>query len=326
METIYATGPDAQDGLRAAVEQWVLTYVVPALAERGLLPPEAEAALTSVRGMNTPPEQRRAVGAQLAEATTWQDREVSWLLASVLDPRWTLNTPISLPDTLIAALGLRQVTSLARADEMVLEALVRHHPRIAAMDKVLDTIKLVLDELAGRDWSPEAQRLAWAAAKAAEQAGMSVTFDTHPDGMRLLIVDPADGEVLLDAPYRPGIDQDGYRVRPLNLRPVVAELLAIDAALPHGRDAAWPAGASERRESLYVRAWNMARAAGWKVGVDHDPADPERPIVAVIVLPSGVQLRGHVRRGLLPEDADRIPWDGRPRDVLGIAAWLVQEG
>src|SRR5512138_907243 len=133
METIYAASPDAQDDLRAAVEQWVLTYICPELAERGMLSPEAEAALLSVRGMDTPPEQRRAVGAQL--------------LADILDPRWTLN-PTSLPDVLITALGLRQVTSLARADEVVLAELVANHPRVAAMDKVLDAIKLVKDELA----------------------------------------------------------------------------------------------------------------------------------------------------------------------------------
>lgn len=323
METTYAaTSPEAQDDLRAATQQWVLTYVVPALAERGLLPPEAEASLLSVRGMDTPPEQRRAVGAQL-RATPLQDREVSWLLADILDPRWTLDTPTSLPDVLIAAIGLRQVASLARADEVVLEALL-DHPKIAAMDAAIDSIKLVLDELAGRDWSPEAQRLAWAAARAAEKAGLSVTIDTDEDGMRLLIIDNDDDEVLLNAPYRPGIDQDGYRVRPIDLRPVVAELLALDASLPHDRDAVWPAGVSERREDLYVRAWHMARAAGWRTGIDHDPADSERPIVAVIVLPSGVQMRGHVRRGRLPEDGAVIPWDGRPRDVLGIVTWLVQ--
>src|SRR5512138_1775317 len=148
METIYAASPDAQDDLRAAVEQWVLTYICPELAERGMLSPEAEAALLSVRGMDTPPEQRRAVGAQLrATASVQQDRKLVELLADILDPRWTLN-PTSLPDVLITALGLRQVTSLARADEVVLAELVANHPRVAAMDKVLDAIKLVKDELA----------------------------------------------------------------------------------------------------------------------------------------------------------------------------------
>jgi|ADGO01.1.fsa_nt_gi hypothetical protein len=321
METTYAaTSPDADD-LSAAIQQWVLTQVCPELAERGLLPPEAAAMLLSVRSMDTPAEQRRAVGAQL-RATPLQDREVSWLLASVLDPRWTLD-PVSLPDVLIARLGLRRVVELARADEVVLAALVRHHPRVAAMDKVLDAITLVLNELAGRDWSPESQRLTWAAARAAEKAGLSVTITTSWDELRLLIVDSDDGEVLLDSPYRAGVDQDGYRVQGLDLRPVITEILALDASLPHSKDAIWPDGASERREDLYVRAWYMARAAGWQVGIDHVPADPERLVVAVVTLPSGVQLRGRVRRGRLPEDGAVIPWDGRPRDMLGVAAWLV---
>ena len=317
---IYATDSDAD--LHAAIKQWTLTCVIPALAERGL--PEV-VALAAVASMDTPPEQRRAVVAQVrATARSWRDREIIGLIASILDPhpRWTLD-PVSLPDALIAQLGLRQVVALARADETVLKAMVADHPRIAAMDAAMDAITRVNDEIAGSDWSPEVQRLAWAAARAAEDAGLSVTIDTCPDGLRLLIVDVGDDEVVLDVPYRAGIDQSGYRVRDLDLRPVVAEILALDAALPHDRNAVWPDGASARRENLYVRAWHMAKAAGWQVGVDYDPADPERPVVAVIVLPSGVQLRGHVRFGVIPEDADVIPWDWRPRDLAGIAAWLV---
>lgn len=324
METVYAAIPDAQDDLHAAIKQWTLTHIIPALAERGL--PEV-VALAAVASMDTPPEQRRAVAAQVrATARSWRDREIIGLIVSILDPhpRWTLDTPVSLPDALIVQLGLRQVVALARADETVLAELVANHPRIAAMDAALNAIARVQNEIAGIDWSPEVQRLAWAAARAAEDAELSVTIDTCPDGLRLLIVDVGDDEVLLDVPYRAGIDQNGYRVRDLDLRPVVAEILALDAALLHDRNAVWPDGASARRENLYVRAWHMARAAGWRAGIDHDPADPERPVVAVIALPSGVQLRGHVRRGVLPEDADVIPWDGRPRDLAGIAAWLVQ--
>src|SRR5690554_2747880 len=118
MEMTYTTSPNADD-LNGAIQQWVLTHVAPALIERGMLSPEAAAALLSVRSMDTPPLRRRAVAAQLAEATTWQDREVVWLIASVLDPRgWTLD-PISLPDVLIARLGLRTLVALARADEVV---------------------------------------------------------------------------------------------------------------------------------------------------------------------------------------------------------------
>ena len=318
----YATSSDAD--LDAAIKQWTLTYIIPALAERGM--PEV-VALAAVASMDTPPEQRRAIVAQVrATARSWRDRDLIGLIASVLDPypRWTLNAPASLPDALIMRLGLRQVVALARADETVLKAMVADHPEIAAMDAAMDAIARVNDEITGSDWSPEVQRLAWAAAKAAEAAGLSVTIDTCPDGLRLLIVDVGDDEVLLDVPYRAGIDQSGYRVRDLDLRPVVTEILALDAALPHDRDAVWSNEVSARREDLYVRAWHMACAAEWQVGVDHDPTDPERPVVAVIVLPSGVQLRGHVRRGVLPEDADVIPWDGRPRDLAGIAAWLVQ--
>ena len=312
--------------VRTAVEQWMLTAVVPVLAERGMLPPEHAAAIASVASPNTPPEQRRAIADELrATVQPWQDRRqtLAWLLASILDPRWTLDAPVSLTDMLISRLGLRQVVALARADEVVLSAMVADHPRIAAMVDLEKWLALVRDEITGSEgWSPEVQRLAWAAAQAADSAGLPVTIDTHPDGLRLLIVD--GDEVLLDAPYRAGIDQDGCRVRDLDLRPVVAELLALDAALPHDRDAVWPVGASERREALYARAWHMARAAGWQVGVDHDPTDPERPVVAVIVLPSGVQMRGHVRHGSIPEDGiDVIPWDGQPRDVAAIAAWLV---
>jgi len=324
METTYAA--TSSDDLHAAIQQWTLTYVCPELAERGMLPPEAAAAIEDVAAPGTPPERRREVGVRLWDAVwSWQDpadREVGWLIARILDPLWSLD-PTSLPDCLIERLGLRQVTMLARDDKAVLAALAANHPRIASMDKALDAIARVQAELDGRGWTPEAQRLMWAAAKAADQAEMSVVFDTHSDGMRLLIIDAP--EVILDVPYRPGIDQGGYRVRPLDLRPVIAEILAIDASLPHDKDAVWPRGASERREQLLVRAWYMARAEGWEVGIEHDPTDAKRPIVAVIVLPSGVQLRGHVRPGRLPGDATVIPWDGKPRDLVGIVTWLVQE-
>lgn len=317
MEMIYATGPDAD--LRAAIQRWMRAHVIPALAERGV--PVAAMAT------DTPDEQWQAtIDRLMAAAESWRDRELVGLIASVLEPhpRWTLDAPASLPDALIMRLGLRQVVSLARADETVLAALVANHPRIAAMDAAMDAIKLAQSEIAGIDWSPEAQRLAWAAAKAADAAGLSVTIDTCPDGLRLMIIDNDDDEVLLNAPHRAGIDQEGYRVRDVDLRPIITEILALDAALPHDRDAVWPRGASERREELYVRAWHMAKAARWRTGVDHDPTDSKRPVVAVIVLPSGVQLRGHVRRGAIPEkNADVIPWDGRPRDLAGIVAWLV---
>lgn len=327
--TMEMTSPDARDDMNAAieqVEQWILTHVVPALAERGALPPDAAAAIEAAAGPDTPPERRKLVADQLRDES-WAlapvDREIIWVLAEVLAPRsrWLIDIPTILPDRLIDELGLRQTVLLARADETVLAALVRH-PRIAAMDKALDAIARVQAELDGRGWTPEAQRLMWAAAKAADEADLSVTIDTHPDGLRILILDAP--EVLLDVPYRPGIDQGGYRVRPLDLRPVIAELLALDASLSHDKDAVWPRGASERREQLLVRAWYMARAEGWSVGIDHDPTDVKRPTVAVITLPNGVQLRGHVSSGRIPEDADRIPWDGRPRDLVGIATWLVQ--
>jgi len=310
----------------AAVEQWVITTVVPALAERGALPAEAAAAIASVAAPDTPPERRKLVADELRD-NSWSlapvDREIVWLIAGIMAPRsrWMLDTT-SLPDRLIDELGLRQTVELARTNAVVLAALVANHPRIAAMAAALDAIERVREELADRDWSPEAQRLMWAAARLADQADLSVVINTSPDGLRMQILDVP--EVLLDAPYRAGVDQGGYRVRDLDLRPIITEILALDASLPHSKDAVWPAGASERREQLYVRAWHMARAADWPVGVDHDPADQERPLVAVITLPNGVQLRGHVRPGRLPEqDADVIPWDGRPRDLAGIVAWLV---
>src|SRR5690606_41698724 len=98
-------------------------------------------------------------------------------------PRWTVD-PVGLPDALIAQLGLRQVVARARGDETVRRAMVADHPRIAAMDAAMDAITRVNDEIAGSDWSPEVQRLAWAAARAAEDAGLSVTIDTCPDGLR----------------------------------------------------------------------------------------------------------------------------------------------
>lgn len=327
METTYA-----RDDLRATIQRWMRAHVIPALAERGV-------PVAAMASMSTSDERWQATVDQLmAAAESWRDRELVGLIASVLDPhpRWTMDGASSLTDALIMRLGLRQVITLARNDKAVLEAMVADHPKVAAMDAALDAIKLAQNEIAGIDWSPEAQRLAWAATKPAEAAGLSVTIDTCPDGLRLMIIDNDDDKVLLNAPYRGGVDQDGYRVRDVDLRPVVAEILALDASLPHDRDAVWPDGVSKRREELYVRAWYMARAAkwrdmyqdhaaGWQVGVDHDPTDTKRPVVAVIVLPSGVQLRGHVRRGAIPEkNADVIPWDGRPRDLAGIAAWLVQ--
>jgi len=211
--TMEMTSPNA-DELNTAVQQWVLTAVVPALAERGALPPEAAAAIASVAAPGTPPERRREVADELRD-TSWSldpaDREIIWLLARVLSPRsrWSLD-PVSLPDKIIDALGLRRVTMLARADEAVLEALVRHHPKVAAMSAAMDMIERVKAELAGRGWTPEVQRLAWAAAQLADTAELSVVFDTSPDGLRLMII---DDEVLLDAPYRLGIDQGGYRIR-----------------------------------------------------------------------------------------------------------------
>lgn len=323
METTY----DVRDDLRAVIEQWVLTHVCPELAERGALSPETEAALASVAAPGTPRERRKLVADQLRELLYMNvpdDREVVRQLVQIMDPPWWVHDVADLPDCLIDALGLRRVVELARTNAVVLAALAAEHPKIAAMNEALDAIARVQDELAAHDWSPEAQRLMWAAAVAADAADLSVTISTSPDGLRMLILDAP--EVLLNAPYRPGIDQGGYRVRDLDLRPIITEILALDASLPHDRDAVWPEGASERREALYVRAWNMARAAGWKVGVEHDPGDPVRPLVAVIVLPNGVQMRGHVRPGVLPEqDADVIPWDGRPRDLVGIVTWLVQE-
>jgi len=220
METTYAASPDA-DNLNVAVQQWMLACVCPALAERGLLPPDAAAAIEAVAAPGTPPEKRRTVADQLRDAS-WSldpvDREIIWFIARILYPRsrWSLD-PVSLPDTIIAQLGIRRVTMLARADETVLEAMTTSHPRIAAMNAALDAIARVQDELAGRGWTPEGQRLAWAAAQLADTADLSVVFDTSPDGLRLLILDAP--EVLLDAPYRGGIDQGGYRVWPLDLRP-----------------------------------------------------------------------------------------------------------
>src|SRR5690606_31798030 len=184
MEMTYATSSDAD--LDAAIKQWTLTYIIPALAERGM--PEV-VALAAVASMDTPPEQRRAIVAQVrATARSWRDRDLIGLIASVLDPypRWTLNAPASLPDALIMRLGLRQVVALARADETILKAMVADHPEIAAMDAAMDAIARVNDEIAGSDgsdWSPEVQRLAWAAARAAEDAELSVTIDTCPNGL-----------------------------------------------------------------------------------------------------------------------------------------------
>src|SRR5690606_27161059 len=113
METTY----DVRDDLNTAVEQWVITTVVPALAERGALPAEAAAAIASVAVPGIPPERRKLVADELRD-TSWSlapvDREIVWLIAGIMAPRsrWLIDTTI-LPDRIIDELGLRRGLSVA---------------------------------------------------------------------------------------------------------------------------------------------------------------------------------------------------------------------
>lgn len=118
-------------------------------------------------------------------------------------------------------------------------------------------------------------------------------------------------------------------------RALIAELTAIDAGLPHDPDAEWPEALRRRRDYLIRRLWIGARVAhadGWDAWRSTDPSDPQRPDIAVIILPTGLQLRYHVsdpywlpRR---PTGLDRpdVPYDGLSREQRreAIARWLAE--
>ncbi|MFS8535934.1 MAG: hypothetical protein FWJ65_12335, partial [Limnochordales bacterium] len=156
--------------------------------------------------------------------------------------------------------------------------------------------------------------------------GARVTYLPDPQPDTFLIVsravaeaEPARRDLYFPLHYRHtdhGVEVESLgQVHP-DPRPLVAELVALDAGLDHTADAAWTARMSERREQLLVQLWQMARSLWYKgfwAGIDHDPDNP-RPTVAVIVLPNGAQIRGHIREGVLPEDARVIRWDGHQRD------------
>lgn len=98
-----------------------------------------------------------------------------------------------------------------------------------------------------------------------------------------------------------------------DIRLTLAELAALDAALPHEPDAEWPPHLSERRRTLVLRLWYLARWAGWTVGYDHDPSDPHRPHISVVCLPTGGQVRSHIDVGTDGGPAVHLPWDGSTR-------------
>ena len=107
---------------------------------------------------------------------------------------------------------------------------------------------------------------------------------------------------------------------------MVAELTAIDAVMPHDPHAQWPETVAARREELLVRLWRTAHGSAWwrwdvpapVAGYDRDHSDPHRPLVLVVQLPDGPQIRGHVAADAVDEwelaDAAVMPWDGAARE------------
>src|SRR5690606_11497931 len=58
---------------------------------------------------------------------------------------------------------------------------------------------------------------------------------------------PAEDGPDFSLPLRAGIDAAGFRRTPPDLRPMVAELTAIDAVMPHDPHAQWPKTVAARR-------------------------------------------------------------------------------
>jgi len=182
-------------------------------------------------------------------------------------------------------------------------------------------------------WSPEGHRQAWVAAAHAVRGGRQVWVDANPFGLALVI---AGDEEQVSLPLRAGIDSAGYRRTPPDLRQTVAELTAIDAAMPHGEPHEWPAAVAARREELMVRLWRTVHGAAWYrwdtpapvAGYDWDHRDPRRPLVLVVQLPDGPQIRAHVRADAVDEwelaDAPVMPWDGTPADYAERVEWLAR--
>src|SRR5690606_27180647 len=114
------------------------------------------------------------------------------------------------------------------------------------------------------------------------------------------------------------------RVMP-TLRATLAELQAIDAGLPHDSDAEWPPHLAQRRRTLVLRLWDLARRAGWPVGYDRDPADPHRPHIPAVCLPTGGQVRSRRGGGPAGGPAGHLPGDGASRAVRAraIAEYLA---
>jgi hypothetical protein len=100
------------------------------------------------------------------------------------------------------------------------------------------------------------------------------------------------------------------RVMP-TLRATLAELQAIDAGLPHDPESEWPEDIAWRRHDLVLRLADLALRAGWTVGWDHDPTDPRRGKVQVVVLPDGRQVRKHMRSLVDGGGTVHLPWDGQ---------------
>src|SRR5690606_1370970 len=100
------------------------------------------------------------------------------------------------------------------------------------------------------------------------------------------------------------------RIRP-DLRATLAELQAIDLAMPHDPEAEWPEDVAWRRHVLVRRMALLALRAGWTVGWDDDPTDPRRGQVQVVVLPSGRQVRWHTWSSVDGGGTVRLPWDGQ---------------
>lgn len=184
-------------------------------------------------------------------------------------------------------------------------------------------------------WAPEGHRQAWVAAAHAVRGGRQVWVETNPNGLELMIA-AEDGEPA-SLPLRAGIDSAGYRRTPPDLRQTVAELTAIDAAIsPHDEPHEWPTAVAARREELMVRLWRTVHGAAWYrwdtpapvAGYDRDHRDPHRPLVLVVQLPDGPQIRAHVRADAVDEwelaDAPVMPWDGTPADYAERVEWLAR--
>lgn len=110
-----------------------------------------------------------------------------------------------------------------------------------------------------------------------------------------------------------------------DIRLTLAELAALDAALPHEPNAEWPTHLAERRRTLVLRLWHLARWAGWTVGYDRDPSDPHRPHISVVCLPTGGQVRSYIDVGTDGGPAVHLPWDGSTRadKARAIAEYLA---